>query len=85
MIVEIGVLFPKMEKPELPRWNLRQADWSKHAQFIEENVNRINPTSENYIRFIKLIKITPLKAIPRGHGQNNIPCWLQKCELLFKE
>lgn len=56
VIVDIGIHLPRINKPELPRWNLRKANWDKYTKYVEENINRINPTTINYTRFIKLIK-----------------------------
>jgi len=52
---------------------------------MEENINRIPPIPENYLRFVKLIKIAASLAIPRGHRQNYIPCWSKECDSLLRE
>jgi hypothetical protein len=52
---------------------------------MEDNINRIPPIPENYLRFVKLIKKASTTAIPRGHRQNYIPCWNKECELLLQE
>ncbi|KAL4135052.1 hypothetical protein QTP88_006714 [Uroleucon formosanum] len=65
--------------------NVRKADWDKYTTYVEENINRIKPISNNYERFTKLIKTAMGKAIPRGHRQDYIPCWSKECDKLLSE
>jgi len=65
VVLDVGINLLKINKPELPRWNIHKADWEKFKQFIEENINRIDPIPENYRRFTKLIKSAAVKNIPR--------------------
>lgn len=55
-IVEVGVVLPRIKKPAMQRWNVRKADWNIFRAYIEENVNRIEPSPKNYERFVKLAK-----------------------------
>lgn len=41
--VTIRIAIPSVDNPEMPRWNLRKADWAAFIRYIEENVNRIPP------------------------------------------
>lgn len=85
VIIDIGVNFPRINKPEMARWNLRKAIWPNFTKYMEENINRIPPIPENYLRFVKLIKKAASLAIPRGHRQNYIPCWSKECDSLLRE
>lgn len=85
VIVEVGISIPIIDKPFMPRWNLRKANWSEYTKYVEENINRIKPISDNYVRFIKLIKTATMKSIPRGHRSNYTPCWSKECESLLQE
>ncbi|KAL4153463.1 hypothetical protein QTP88_001296 [Uroleucon formosanum] len=85
VIVEVGISIPIIDKPFMPRWNLRKANWTEYTKYIDENINQIKPIPENYIRFIKLIKTAARKSIPRGHRSNYTPCWSKECESLLQE
>lgn len=67
VVIDIGVNFPRINNPEMPRWNLRKARWADYTKYMEENINRIPPIPENYSRFVKLIKKAAALAIPRGN------------------
>lgn len=85
VIVDTGINFPRINKPELSRWNLRKANLNKYTKYIKENINRIILIAINYTRFTRLIKIAVTIAIPRGLRKSYIPCWTKKCERLFNE
>lgn len=55
-IVKVGVVLPRINKPVLQWWNVRKADWNTFRTYVEENVNRIESTPNNYGRFVKLLK-----------------------------
>lgn len=73
-----GINFPRINKPEISRWNLHRADWARYSKYAEENVNRINQFQFQNKRFIKLIKIIETKTIPRCHRKKYISCWIKK-------
>ncbi|KAL4088598.1 hypothetical protein QTP88_023687 [Uroleucon formosanum] len=83
--IDVGINLPRVNNPELQRWNIRKANWSAYSKYVEDNINRIEPLPENYYRFVKLIKSAACKSIPRGHRKNYIPCWNKECEDLLKE
>lgn len=56
VIVSVRIIIPTIDKPPMPRWNLRKADWFAFSKYVEENINRIKPETDNYIRFVKLLK-----------------------------
>lgn len=85
VIVEVRISIPIIDKPFMPRWNLRKANWSEYTKYVEENINRIKPILDNYIRFIKLIKTAATKSIPRGYRSNYTSCWSKECESLLQE
>jgi hypothetical protein len=73
--VSVGIIIPTIDKPPMPRWNLRKADWVAFSKYVEENINRIKPKTANYIRFVKLLKTAAKKSIPKGHRHSYTPCW----------
>jgi hypothetical protein len=81
----VGINLPRINKPELPRWILRKANRDSYSKYIENNINRVEPVRENYIRFIKHLKTAVTKSIPKGHVQNYIPCWNKECKEVLKE
>lgn len=84
-IVTIGLIMPTIDKPFMPRWNLRKAAWFEYTKYVDDNINRIEPISDNYGRFINIIKSAAKKSVPRGHKHNYTPCWTKKCKKLLKE
>jgi len=52
--IDIGLHLPRIDKPLMPRWNLRKANWDAYTNYMEKNINRIPPLPENYPRFVKL-------------------------------
>ncbi|VVC34569.1 Endonuclease/exonuclease/phosphatase [Cinara cedri] len=85
VVIDIGVNFPRINNPEMPRWNLRKARWVDFTKYMKENINRIPPTPKTYSRFVKLIKKAAVLAILRGHRQNYIPCSNKECDSLLHE
>lgn len=83
--IYIGLSLPQINKPEIPRWNLQKAKWAEYTKYMEDNINRIPPIPDNYLRFVKLIKKAALIVIPRGYRQNYISCWNKDCKLLLHE
>lgn len=69
----------------MPRWNLHKAAWPEYTKYFDDNINRIEATSDNYEGFINLIKTAAKKSIPRSHKHNYTYCWTEKCEELLKE
>lgn len=84
VIVEVGISIPIIDKPFMPRWNLRKANWSEYTKYVEENINRIKPLPDNYVRFIKQIKTAAMKSIPRGHRSNLPPADQKNANRFFK-
>jgi len=85
IVLDVGITFPRIGKPEMPRWNLQKADWRMFTKYVEENINRIKILPQNYERFVKPIKKVAHIAIPRDYRLNYIPCWTKECEILLYE
>jgi len=63
-IVEVGVVLSRINKPTMQRWNVRKPDWNIFRTYVEENVNHIDPITNNYEHFVKLLKTAAGKAMP---------------------
>ncbi|VVC41949.1 Hypothetical protein CINCED_3A022179 [Cinara cedri] len=74
-----------IDKPPMPRWNLRKANWFAFSKYVEENINRIKPETTNYIRYAKLLKTAAKKSISRGHRHSYTPCWMEECDVILNE
>jgi len=85
VILDVGLVLLRINKPEMKRWNLRKADWNVYSTYVEENINRIESIPENYHRFVKLLKTAAGKSMLRGHRENYIPYFKKECEKLLNE
>lgn len=83
--VSIGMIISTLDKLFIPCWNLRKTAWSEYTKYFDDNINRIEPIPDNYIRFINLIKTSAKKSIPRGLRHNYTLYWTKECEELLKE
>ena len=45
---------------------MRKANWSGYATDVDILVDEVDPTPENYERFVEAIRVTSRKHIPRG-------------------
>ena len=48
------------------RFNLRKANWNGYATDVEIIIDEVDPTPENYERFVEAIRVTSRKHIPWG-------------------
>ena len=55
------------------RFNLRKANWSGYATDVDIFIDEVEPTVENYERFVEAICVTSRKHIPRRCRSHYIP------------
>ena len=55
------------------RFNLRKANWSGYVTDVDILVDEVDPTPENYERFVEAIRVISRKHIPRGCRSHYIP------------
>ena len=48
------------------RFNPRKANWSGYAIYIDSLIDEVDPTPENYDRFVEAMRVTSRKRTPRG-------------------
>ena len=48
------------------RFNLRKENWSGYATDVDILIDEVDPTPENYERFVEAIRVISRKHIPRG-------------------
>ena len=53
-------------------FNLRKANWIRYVTDVDILVDEVDPTPENYERFVEAIRVTSRKHIPRGCGSHYI-------------
>uniref|UniRef100_A0A6P7FWY6 Uncharacterized protein LOC114331686 n=1 Tax=Diabrotica virgifera virgifera TaxID=50390 RepID=A0A6P7FWY6_DIAVI len=72
----VGIsVYSAIKAPKIPfkrRFNFKKANWEKYTDELETQVKNIVPIPKNYDAFIKLVKRTSCKHIPRGCQQHYI-------------
>ena len=63
-------------------FNLRKANWSGYATDVDIFIEKVDPTPENYERFIEAICVASRKYIPRGCRSHSIPGISEESELI---
>ena len=71
------------------QWNFRKVKWSHYIALTNKFANTLLPPDSPdvdaaYQDFCNIIKKPAKKTIPRGYGNNYIPCWDVECESLYK-
>ena len=66
------------------RFNLRKANWSRYATYVGILIDEVDPTPENYERFVEAIRVTPRKHIPRGCRRHYIPGLSEESKSLYE-
>uniref|UniRef100_H3A334 Endonuclease/exonuclease/phosphatase domain-containing protein n=1 Tax=Latimeria chalumnae TaxID=7897 RepID=H3A334_LATCH len=84
-ILHVGIEVPIVNSVPKPRWNFRKALWPTFTSIVEETIQRIPPSPNNYSRFAQLLKVSATKSIPRGYRTEYIPCWSKESERLLAE
>ena len=55
------------------RFNFKKANWSAFSTDLDTRICDIDPSPENYDRFVKVVHATARKNIPRGCRKNYVP------------
>ena len=66
------------------RFNLRKANWSGYATDVDILIDEVDPTPENYERFVEAIRVTSRKHIPRGCRSHYIPGLSEESKSLYE-
>ena len=66
------------------RFNLRKANWSGYATDVDILIDEVDPTPENYERFVEVIRVTSRKHIPRGCRSHYIPGLSEESRSLYE-
>ncbi|VVC38693.1 Hypothetical protein CINCED_3A016787 [Cinara cedri] len=62
-----------------------EANWPAFSKSLDYNIRWIDPTVNNYERFICTVKGTAKRYIPRGYRYKYIPCWNEESDRLYAE
>ena len=55
------------------RFNMRKANWSGYATDVDILIDEVDPTPDNYERFVEAIRVTSRKYKSRGCRSHYIP------------
>ena len=55
------------------RFNFKKANWNAFSTDLDTRICDIDPSPENYDRFVKVVHATARKHIPRGCINNYVP------------
>ena len=71
--VNIRPVIRATENKSIIRFNYRKSKWEGFTSELDDKITNINPNPENYETFLKLVRVTSKKFIPRGCRKNYIP------------
>ena len=66
------------------RFNPRKANWSGYAKDIDILIDEVDPTSENYDRFVEVIRVTSRKNISMVCRRHYIPGLSEESKSLYE-
>ena len=66
------------------RFNMRKAKWSGYATDVDILIDEVDPTPDNYERFVEAIRVTSRKHIPRGCRSHYIPGLSEESKSLYQ-
>ena len=66
------------------RFNLRTENWSGYATDVDILIDEVDPTPENYERFVGAIRVTSMKHIPRGCRSHDISGLFEESKSLYE-
>ena len=66
------------------RFNPRKTNWSGYATDIDTLIDEVDPTPENYDRFVEAIRVISRKRIPRGCKIHYIPGLSEESKSLYE-
>ena len=64
--------------------NLRKSNWSGYATDVDIIIDEVDPTLENYERFVEAIRVTSRKHIPRGYRSHYMPGLSEESKSLYE-
>lgn len=85
ILLEIGLRINLIDSIQKPRWNFQKASWTDFSKKLDANIRWISPEVSNYERFIKIVKSTAKKTIPRGYRKEYIPGWTNESTQLYEQ
>ena len=78
IVTHVGLRITLIRSLQTPRWNFRNAKWTKLSQQLEQSIicipNNGSSVTEPYLRLNKAILISAKNSIPRGVRPRYIPC-----------
>ena len=66
------------------RFNLKKADWNQYSTEFDNLIEDVDPTPENYGRFIELMYVTSRKHMPRGCREQYNPGISEESQSLYE-
>uniref|UniRef100_H2ZTA1 Endonuclease/exonuclease/phosphatase domain-containing protein n=1 Tax=Latimeria chalumnae TaxID=7897 RepID=H2ZTA1_LATCH len=84
-ILHMGIEVPIVNSVPKPRCNFWKASWPTFMNIVEETIQRIPPSPNNYSRFVQLLEVAATKSIPHGYRTEYMPCWSKESERLLAE
>lgn len=87
VLIEYGSKIPLIDSVPVARWNFRCAKWEAFQTELDTllNVSQLNPVSEEYDSFVKLVKLAAKRHVPRGYRAEYVPTWNTECTELYDE
>ena len=73
-----------VSRPFGRRFNLRKENWSRYATDVDIAIDEVDPTPDNYERFVEAIRVTSRKHIPRGCSSHYISGLSEDSKCLYK-
>lgn len=85
IIVEIGTKIHLVDSKQKPRWNFQKANWEEFAKLADAAIRFVPCHTNNYQRFVGIVKSAAKKSVPRGFRKKYIPGWTAEMEEMFRE
>ena len=71
--IQINAAVTSTPTPFRRRFNFKKANWNAFSTDLDTRICDIDPSPENYDRFVKVVHATARKHIPRGCRNNYVP------------
>lgn len=85
ILINVGIQIPIVKTIQKPRWNFRKADWNNFKKSLDSNIRWIQPTVNNYDRFVGVVKEAAKRQVPRDYRREYILCWNDESDSLYIE
>ena len=66
------------------RFNPKKADWEGFSADLDSNIGEVDAITENYERFVEMLRMSSRKHIPRGCRSNYIPGLTDESKSLYE-